>query len=147
MAQRSSRRTKRIALVLFLSIIAASTNVFLGVYLDELQFVVNIVSQVRHCIQSKQTFSELRHDAVQQLWPEPPETRALALGNEKKTIWGYWHQGEESLPGFCQLAVESWRVRHPDRNIVILLLSNFHQLCFSQGPPQHLSLAEDSTSE
>jgi Capsular polysaccharide synthesis protein len=110
----------------FLSSMVALINLLVGVYIDELQFAFTTIQKVRSFITTKQTFPALHHESLLGRWPEPPTTRRLALGNDRKTIWGYWHQGEDQLPGFCQLAVESWRVHHPDWNIVILSLDNFH---------------------
>jgi Capsular polysaccharide synthesis protein len=59
-------------------------------------------------------------------WEEPPPTLDHMIGgNNKKIIWGFWDGGETKLPGFCQLAVESWRCRHPDWTIIILSDDNF----------------------
>jgi len=57
-------------------------------------------------------------------------TRTYDTNNHKKkdttkVIWGYWHQGINNLPGFCQMAVESWRLHHPDWNVIILSQENY----------------------
>jgi hypothetical protein len=138
----TTNTTRRRAILVWLTGLVALVNLLAGLYVDELQIAVRILQQLLNLIAAKQTFPELRHEIVtdrhnqeHSSWPEPPATRRLALGNDRKTIWGYWHDGEEHLSGFCQLAVESWRVRHPDWNIVIIGLDNFHRYVSSSELP------------
>lgn len=73
-------------------------------------------------------------------WEEPSETLSFD-NNNNKIIWGFWHSGEETLPGFCQLAVKSWRAHHPDWKIVILSDANYkHYVSPSDLPSTFASL-------
>ena len=66
-------------------------------------------------------------------WPEPISREELIRASDPgnttrvndKIIWGYWHQGADKLPGFCDMAVRSWRLRHPDWKIIILSEDNY----------------------
>ena len=68
-------------------------------------------------------------------WPEPVSREEL-LGlsssldshtaiNKDKIIWGCWYQGGGKLPGICDMAVQSWRLRHPDWKIIIVSEDNY----------------------
>ena len=61
-------------------------------------------------------------------WKKPRSRRELLeeLGTDK-IIWGYWHQGSDHLPGFCDMAVQSWRLRHPDWKIIVLSEDNYQE--------------------
>ena len=57
-------------------------------------------------------------------WPEP-ESPEVLFNNSTRIIWGYWDKGKDNLPGLCQLAVRSWRARHPHWHIVIISDENY----------------------
>lgn len=59
-------------------------------------------------------------------WPEPQSADAI-FGNSTRILWGYWHGGEDDLPGMCQLALRSWRARHPDWKVIVVSDTNYNQ--------------------
>lgn len=62
--------------------------------------------------------------AITEPWPEPLSPETL-FDNSTRILWGYWDKGEDELPGLCQLAVRSWRARHPNWRVVIVSQGNF----------------------
>lgn len=99
------------------------------------------------CLSLKKDIHQYRHEQVGP-WPAPVSreelfqshlslissrrllsddigTRNLTSIGTNKIIWGHWHQGADNLPGFCQLALESWKMHHPDWHIIILSEANY----------------------
>ena len=37
-----------------------------------------------------------------------------------KVIWGYWHSGRSSMPGYCEFCVRTWEARNPGWKVIIL---------------------------
>jgi len=56
-------------------------------------------------------------------WPDPPLDK---FGDSTKILWGYWHSGRDTLPAMCQLALKSWKVHHPNWDIILLCDDNLH---------------------
>lgn len=50
-------------------------------------------------------------------WPDPPLD---LFQNSTRIIWAYWHSGEENLSSLCQISLQSWKVNHPNWQIIIL---------------------------
>lgn len=107
-----------------LLLLIAAFGFLLFQYGEQIRCVGRLIGKVYTFILLKKTFPPVQSEEINR-WDEPTASRHEALGNDKKVLWGYWHQGEANLPGFCQLAIESWKVHHPDWNVIILSEANF----------------------
>ena len=105
-----------------------------GLYFQrEIRYVVCLLAKIVTAVRKKQqtvvhppVISKKTSSKKIKAWTEPPNTLNNS-NNNKKIIWAYWHAGEEALPGFCQLAVQSWKVRNPGWQVIILSDQNYQQ--------------------
>jgi Capsular polysaccharide synthesis protein len=112
-------------------IIVAAALFFYGYHKEIIYTVQTLYSAVSFMVK-RRNVSGVTSGTIEP-WAEPSQTLDHNIvgggnkgnNNQKKIIWGFWDGGEAKLPGFCQLAVESWRCRHPDWTIIILSDDNF----------------------
>lgn len=110
-------------------------NIFIGVvwlaaiYLfsgEQVRFALRILYNIGVAIRNKRSLPPAVACANPEQWPEPSDILPLpADAKSDKIIWAFWHSGEETLPGFCQLAIQSLRFHHPDWNIIVLSDANY----------------------
>ena len=54
---------------------------------------------------------------------------------EMARIWTWWSSGEETLTPFLQLCLKSWRVKHPEWQVVVLDSANLWQYLTAEDLP------------
>ena len=99
------------------------TKVRSVLYINHLIFILKVVRELSSFGKSKSMLPEVKSAKIE-TWPKP---NPKAFSPEKKLMWGFWNSGEENMPPFVKLCVESWRVKNPDFTVTILSDDNFHQ--------------------
>ncbi|GAB5369428.1 hypothetical protein AAMO2058_001403700 [Amorphochlora amoebiformis] len=66
----------------------------------------------------------------------------------EKTIWGYWADGEENMPDFYKLCVQTWRIQNPFWDVVLLNKGTvLKYLSKSELPPKFQKMKPHGASD
>lgn len=70
-----------------------------------------------------------------------PSTPLKYISREVKerTIWGYWAQGQEQMPHFFRMCVDTWRYHNPDWDIRVLNKSAVHEYLSESDLPNRFA--------
>jgi len=112
---------------MYIAVLAMTLPAYLlARYGEALGYFLKTLKNLKTIKEKKSIPARVISKQITEPWPEPQSSEVL-FGNSTRILWGYWDGGEEEMPGLCQLAMRSWRARHPDWHIVIVSEENYKE--------------------